>query len=149
MYSYKCQYAIVFDCGYTFAYICDMGNPMLEILEQLMKIHRDTQTSLADKSGVPQATIQRFLKGTHESLSQDNVKKIAKSYGVTESQLRGDIEIDMIEIKERPILDISKSPLERVKFMKEINEMDDDEFQSTIALYRAAKAISEKNKKNK
>lgn len=76
---------------------------MLEILLQLMDLHGDTQTSLSVKSGVPQDTIQRFIKGTHRSLSQETAKKIADRYGITESQLRGDIEIDMVSIKNRPI----------------------------------------------
>lgn len=62
---------------------------MREILQKLMKQHEDTATSLARKSGVPQPTIYRFIKGQHSDPRSAIVKKLAAAYGLTESQLRG------------------------------------------------------------
>jgi transcriptional regulator with XRE-family HTH domain len=48
-----------------------------------------TPTILAEKSGVPQPTIQRFLSGTHGEPRGYNIKKIAAGLGLTEAELRG------------------------------------------------------------
>ena len=49
---------------------------------------------LANKSGVPQPTIQRFLKGKIGDPRADTVRKFAKGLGTTEAALRGFEEID-------------------------------------------------------
>jgi SOS-response transcriptional repressor LexA len=46
-------------------------------------------TTLAEKSGVPQPTIQRFLSGKHGEPRSPTIKKIAKGLGLTEAELRG------------------------------------------------------------
>ena len=71
---------------------------MREILEKLMVAAGDDAYSLQKKSGVPQPTTQRFLAGKHGDPRSSTVKKWAGVYGVTESQLRGDVPIDGIEV---------------------------------------------------
>lgn len=44
---------------------------------------------LADKSGVPQPTIQRFLSGKHSDPRTKTVVKLAQGLGLTELELRG------------------------------------------------------------
>ena len=44
---------------------------------------------LAEKSGVPQPTIQRFLSGAHGDPRSSTVQKLAKGLGTTEAALRG------------------------------------------------------------
>jgi transcriptional regulator with XRE-family HTH domain len=44
---------------------------------------------LAEASDVPPPTLYRFLKGTHKSLTDDVVKKIAAGFGISEGVLRG------------------------------------------------------------
>lgn len=66
---------------------------MREILAREMEKHGDDAYSLAEKCGVPQPTTQRFLSGKHKSANTETVKKWASAYGLTESQLRGDVPI--------------------------------------------------------
>ncbi len=57
----------------------------------LMANHGDDAYSLAEKSGVPQPTTHRFLSGKHGDPRSSTVKKWASAYGITESELRGDL----------------------------------------------------------
>lgn len=63
---------------------------MRELLKQLMALHNDDAYKLAEKSGVPQPTTQRFVSGKHGDPRSPTVKKWASAYGITESQMRGD-----------------------------------------------------------
>lgn len=63
---------------------------MQKILKGLMDKHGDDAYSLAEKSGVPQPTTQRFLSGRHGEPRSSTVRKWATAYGIKESQLRGD-----------------------------------------------------------
>jgi hypothetical protein len=69
------------------------GMDMREILAGLMQKYGDDAYTLQDKSGVPQPTTQRFLTGKHKSANAETVKKWASAYGVSESQMRGDLPI--------------------------------------------------------
>ncbi len=90
---YECQYTNVFAIESNQKYISLMSNKMREILKNLMEKHGDSPTSLSQKCGVPQPTIQRFLKGGIEDMRTTNAKKIANAYSLNESQLRGDMPI--------------------------------------------------------
>jgi phage repressor protein C with HTH and peptisase S24 domain len=70
------------------------GMDMREILTALMRSKGDDAYTLQDKSGVPQPTTQRFLSGKHKSANAETVKRWASAYGVSESQLRGDLPIE-------------------------------------------------------
>lgn len=61
-----------------------------DILKELMSRAGDNAYSLADRSGVPQPTIQRILSGKHGDPRSTTVKRLAAAYGVSESQLRGE-----------------------------------------------------------
>lgn len=91
--SYLCQYANVFDSDNTNPYIRQMPE-MRKILSFLMGKAGDDAYSLQTKSGVPQPTTQRFLTGKHGEPRSSTVRKWAKVYGVTESQMRGDVPIE-------------------------------------------------------
>jgi len=67
---------------------------MREILKELMDQHHDDAYSLERKSGVPQPTTHRFLKGLHKSANEATVKKWADAYNISPSQLRGDLPIE-------------------------------------------------------
>lgn len=67
---------------------------MLEILKSLMEKHGDDPYSLERKSGVPQPTTHRFLSGKHGEPRPSTVRKWAMAYGLTESQLRGDVPLE-------------------------------------------------------
>ncbi len=59
-----------------------------------MAENNDNQRTLAEKSGVTQPTIQRFLSGKHGNPNSVTVKKLASAYKLSESQLRGDVPIN-------------------------------------------------------
>lgn len=64
---------------------------MRELLNRLMDLRGDNAHSLEDKSGVPQPTTNRFLSGKHGDPRSTTIKKWAAAYGISESQLRGDV----------------------------------------------------------
>ena len=72
----------------TFSYGVAHMN-MKEILEALMAHFGDDAYSLADKSGVPQPTTQRFLSGKHGDPRSSTVRKWAEAYEISEGQMRG------------------------------------------------------------
>lgn len=47
----------------------------------------ETLTALGRASGVPQSTLQRFEKGTHQSLSLDHIERIARFFGTDPARL--------------------------------------------------------------
>lgn len=87
--SYSSQYVRVFDGKNTRTY----GAPMKlrDILKALMGFAGDDAYTLQEKSKVPQPTTQRFLSGSHGEPRSSTVQKWALAYGITESQLRGDV----------------------------------------------------------
>lgn len=66
---------------------------MRDTLKALMKHHGDSEYTLENKSGVPQPTTHRFLKGQNKTANEATVEKWAAAYKITVSQLRGDIPI--------------------------------------------------------
>jgi phage repressor protein C with HTH and peptisase S24 domain len=62
---------------------------MKTILKFLMDKHGDDAYTLAEKSGVPQPTTQRYLSGKHGEPRISTVKKWADAYGIREGQLLG------------------------------------------------------------
>lgn len=77
-----------------------MSDRMRDILNELMSRKGDTPTSLSKRTGVPQPTIHRFMNGKVRDMKSENAIKIAVSgYGITESQLRGDVPIEWLNIE--------------------------------------------------
>lgn len=77
---------------------------MRENLKKLMLKHGDNAYTLAEKSGVPQPTTDRFLSGKHGEPRSSTVRKWAEAYEITESQLRGDQPIEGISAEKTPSL---------------------------------------------
>ena len=90
---YQGQYATVFDLDDTNQHTCLMTT-LRKNLEKEMMLKSWNAYDLANKSGVPQPTIQRFLKGKIGDPRADTVRKLAKGLGTTEAALRGFEEID-------------------------------------------------------
>ena len=67
-----------------------------KILKTLMEKKGHTGHALEALSGVPSATIYRFLRGKHHNPNPDTVRKWAGAYGITESQMRGDVPINWL-----------------------------------------------------
>jgi transcriptional regulator with XRE-family HTH domain len=77
-----------------------MKTDMRANLAELMRQAGDDAYSLETKSGVPQPTTQRFLSGKHGEPRSSTVRKWAKAYGITESQLRGDVPMGGVAVME-------------------------------------------------
>lgn len=63
---------------------------MRALLKGLMALRDENAYALEERSGVPQATTNRFLTGKHGEPRSKTVRKWASAYNLTESQLRGD-----------------------------------------------------------
>ena len=71
---------------------------MRTILSKLMESAGHTAYDIQEKTGVQTSTIYRYLASDRSDLKPVTVKKIATLYGLTESQLRGDVPIEGMEI---------------------------------------------------
>lgn len=86
--SYPRQCVPVFARPHTPSYRPPMD--MRSLLKALMALRDENAYALEERSGVPQATINRFLTGKHGDPRSTAVRKWAGAYNLTESQLRGD-----------------------------------------------------------
>lgn len=103
---------------------------MRKILGKLMESAGHTAYDIQEKTGVQTSTIYRYLASDRSDLKPTTVKKIAALYGLTESQLRGDVPIDGMEI-----------PAEREE-LRELLPPDDYTFMSNVRRLRPeARAI--------
>ena len=82
------QYDRVFARPHTSPYRPSMD--MRSLLKALMALKDENAYALEERSGVPQATINRFLTGKHGDPRSTTVRKWAGAYNLTESQLPGD-----------------------------------------------------------
>ncbi len=86
--KYQRQCINVFDFNNTETYAKRMTT-LRKNLEKEMASREWNAYVLSDRSGVPQPTIQRFLKGKIGDPRADTVRKLASGLGITESALRG------------------------------------------------------------
>ena len=85
---YQRQCINVFDFNNTETYAKSMTT-LRKNLEKEMASREWNAYVLSDRSGVPQPTIQRFLKGKIGDPRADTVRKLASGLGLTEAYLRG------------------------------------------------------------
>ena len=130
-----------------------MENTMRKILKALMDKHNDTPTSLSKKTvtggqkGISQSTIFRFIKGDVKFITPETAKALAEVYGLTESQLRGDMPIDKevldIETKVYRVDDPHKQEI--IDKILELERQDDIEYiEHTVDLVTQKKEAGEK-----
>ena len=72
-------------------------------LQDLMKEHKITQTVLAKKIGVTESTLSRFINGTKDTLSLDQMISIARIFNVSTDFL-----LCMTDVPDRKNYDISE-----------------------------------------
>lgn len=72
---------------------------MRTILKALMKSAHHNAYDIARERGISPSTIGRYLSGKSVDLKPSTVKKLADFYGISESQLRGDLPIEGMEIE--------------------------------------------------
>lgn len=70
-----------------------------EILEKLMSSNGLNPTRLAAASGIPQPTIQRIIKGRHNTVNLETASALAQYFKITVSQLIGEIPLDVSEMQ--------------------------------------------------
>lgn len=70
-----------------------MNGFMVKTIKELMLKRNLSANAVSLASGVPQSTISRFLKGTHDTLTLENTVKLADFFGLTVSELIGEREI--------------------------------------------------------
>lgn len=85
---YHLQYSYVFELSDTKGYAESM-TILRKNLENMMTLKSWNAYDLAKASGVPQPTIQRFLKNKIGDPRAETVRKLAKGLGTTEQVLRG------------------------------------------------------------
>lgn len=98
-----------------------------------------TPYDIHQKTGIPPSTTYRFLEGDHGDPRSATVQKWANLYGVSESQLRGDLLIEGIESKEKSELK-DLLPLEEYNHVRLIRSLPDD---SRNVVYKMAAMLAE------
>lgn len=103
---------------------------MRTILSKLMESAGHTAYDVHKKAGVQPSTLYRYFASDRSDLKPATVKKIATLYGLTESQLRGDVPIEGMEI-----------PAEKHE-LRELLPRDEYQFVSNVTrMNPAARAI--------
>jgi transcriptional regulator with XRE-family HTH domain len=101
-----------------------------DVLTELMKLRSVTQTYVAEKSDVPQPTISRILRGTHNTLEIDTARKLADFFHVSIDQLIGNEPLD----NDRQWFEVKKAWRSLADDKKEVVE-------TTIKVFSKAKEI--------
>ena len=87
-----------------------------------LKLRDWSYYDLASASDVPPPTIFRFLKGTHKSLRDDVVKKLAKGFGISEGKLRG-LESNSTQVNStQKLSDFHNKEKQAIRLIKTITE---------------------------
>jgi len=76
---------------------------------------------IARKTGLQTSTITRFLRGDSAHLRTDTVIELAKLYGLTESQLRGDAPINGVDVEKPELKDLL--PLDEYTFVSNVKRL--------------------------
>lgn len=113
---------------------------MRTILRNLMDKAGHSPYDIERISGLPAATTYRFLEGKIGSPSPPTVKKWAQVYCLSESQLRGDVPIDGIEIPEETPALKDLLPLDEYHHVALVKRMDKE---TRAILYRLAEKLSD------
>ena len=126
---------------------------MRKILQAFMDKHRDNPSTLAKKTteggkkGISQSTIFRFVKGHVGFITPETAKALAEVYGITESQLRGDVPIDkeLIDIETKVYRVDDPHKQEIIDKILELERQDDIEYiEHTVDLVTQKKEAGEK-----
>ena len=135
-----CQYANVLYFGNIFTYIQCMDKTMIEIIKKLMSVYDDNSYGLAEKCGISQPTIHRILKGKHADPRISTLSSIAKAYGVTVSQIIGDVPLNL-DKQNKPTKTFFTSIQERERLFELANEMPVESIPQAIKLLDIAKDL--------
>ena len=98
---------------------------MRKILSKLMESAGHTAYDIHQKAGVQPSTIYRYFASERSDLKPATAIKIARLYGITESQLRGDVPIEGLEIPPEKHELKELLPLDEYKFVSNVKRMDE------------------------
>lgn len=100
----------------------------------------DNAHDIFRKTGIQPSTIYRYFSNPRSDLKPETTKKLARIYGVTESQLRGDVPIDGMDTPPEQLELKDLLTLDDYRLVKNIQFMDDE---SRGILYRLAEMLAE------
>lgn len=96
-------------------YSCMNWDMIRQNLRQAIERLEISHNELARLSGVDQPTISRFLSGTHETLTLDNLAALAKPLKVTVAQLIGELPLNPDGNLARLLIAAESMPAYKVK----------------------------------
>lgn len=108
---------------------------MRTILKSLMELHGHNAYDVMRKTGIQPSTISRYMRSENSDLKPATVMKLAALYGITESQLRGDVPIDGLEVQSPNPRLKDMLPLDEYEFVAKVKTMDRE---ARGVLYRLA-----------
>lgn len=112
---------------------------MRTILKTLMKNAGHNAHDIFREKGIHPSTIYRYFNNPKGNLEPGTVKKLAMLYGITESQLRGDVPIEGMEPPTEQLELKDLLTLDEYRLMVNVKGMDDH---SRDILFQLAEALS-------
>ena len=98
-----------------------------EILTKLMARQQLTDNELADRVGIPQPTISRIKNGDSRDPRDTTLRPLADYFGLTISQLRGDMPLPQDLVKVSANDDIQEVSVEALRLAKAIDSLASEE----------------------
>lgn len=125
----------------------EIMSKMRTILTNLMESKGHKPYDLHQISGVHPTTTYRYLKGVGE-LSPATVKKIARAYGITESQLRGDVPIEGMTMPKERLELKDLLTLNEYRHLCDIRSMDEETRDAIYKLTESAVAANQSKRES-
>lgn len=113
---------------------------MRTTLRTLMESAGHTAYDIQEKTGVQTSTIYRYFASDRSDLKSGTVIKLARLYNITESQLRGDVPIEGMEIPAEKSELKDLLTLDEYQFMSNIKNMDKE---AREILYKLSSMLAE------
>ena len=113
---------------------------MRTILKALMDHAGHNAHDVFRRTGIQPSTIYRYFASNKSDLKPETTKKLARLYGITESQLRGDVPIDGMETPKEQLSLKDLLTLDEYRLMNNVKVMDSE---AKDILYRIAERLAE------
>lgn len=112
---------------------------MRKILKTMMDRAGHNAHDIFRDTGIQPSTIYRFFSNPKGDLKAETVRKLARLYGITESQLRGDVPINGMETPPEQFELKDLLTLDEYRLMSNVKTMSDE---SRGVLYRLAEMLA-------
>lgn len=113
---------------------------MRTILKTMMDRAGDNAHGIFRKTGIHPSTIYRYFNNPKGSLEPETVKKLARIYGISESQLRGDVPIEGMDTPTEQLELKDLLTLDEFRLMSNVKSMDPA---SRDILFKLAETLAE------